>query len=396
MPYYCWKGVKLDASWCKGMLFARDQETLQRRLLKQEIALISYKQKRDIFLLPINAEQKLMFFQHFYALSTAGVHIWQALHIISEQVGDSRLANIISDIAVKVEQGKALQNVFAQHASVFSKQMVHVVDVGVQSDNLPAALEMLCYYLSATQEFRKKLRSALLLPMVTLAMFLVMLLIILFLIVPQYARLFLSMSQELPDITRLLIKMSSFVASYYMVGTVFIFGTILMVLYRLAKSSPYKKYVDKWILNIPHIGLFIQQVAVVRFLRSLGMLLKGGMALVPALKVAQEAVTNEHFREQVQNTVQKVAEGQELSEAMQQQGSFFGQEVILLITVGQETGSLNTMIERACHMYEQRVERILQKITVIVQPVLMILLGIMVAGLIFAVYVPLFNLADVL
>ncbi len=396
MPYYCWRGVRLDASWCKGTYFARDIQTLERNLSRQEIALISYRQKRHLGLLPINAEQKKAFFQHFHGLITAGVHVWQALNIISEQVNDYRFAQIIDEVAVQVEEGKSLHDSFAQYPAVFSNQMIHVVDIGVQADNLPAALHMLCAHLYAIEEFKKKIRSALLLPMVTLGMFIAMLLVILFIIVPQYAQLFLSMSKELPDVTRMLLAMSSFISSYNMVGSTFVSVTIVMVMLHFAKKPKYKWMLDKYMLSLPFVGVFFRQVAVVHFLRSLTLLLNGGMSIVPALKASREAQSNAFFKDQLQHIIDDVASGQELSIAMQNRSNVFGQDIILLITVGQETGQLSGMMERACNMYQQKVERALHRFTMIVQPMLMIILGLMVAGLIVAVYVPLFNLTDVI
>ncbi len=396
MPYYCWRGVKLDASWCKGTYFARDTQTLERNLSRQEIALISYRQRRHLAFLPINADQKMAFFQHFHGLIIAGVHVWQALNIISEQVSDHRFAQIIDEVAVQVEGGKSLHDSFAQYSAVLSNQMIHVVDIGVQADNLPAALHMLCAHLYAKQEFKKKLRSALLLPMVTLGMFIAMLLVILFVIVPQYAHLFLSMSKELPDITRMLLSMSSFISSYYMIGSIFIIVTVVMVIVHLAKQPAYKWMLDKRLLSLPFIGGFFKQVAVVHFLRSLTLLLNGGMSIVPALKASREAQSNAFFKDQLQHIIDDVASGQELSAAMQNRSNVFGQDIILLITVGQEAGQLSGMMERACNMYQQKVERAVHRFTMIVQPILMIVLGLMVAGLIVAVYVPLFNLVDVI
>ncbi|MEX0848892.1 MAG: type II secretion system F family protein [Candidatus Dependentiae bacterium] len=395
MPYYCWRGVTLDASWCKGTLFARNQEVLRQRLLQQEIALVRCAKKKDLNLLPISFEQKLLFFQHFYALLSAGIHIWQALNIISEQTSDARFAEIIDSISSQVEQGNMLHKAFEQHANIFLPEMIHVIDIGIEADNLPVALNMLCHHLQEAHEFKKKLRSALLLPIVTFGIFLVIMLVILFFIVPKYAQLFASMSKELPSTTRMLMTLSAFISSYYMVGTLFIFVTVCMVLLQVSKRTSIKKKIDEHLLVVPHVGILFKQIDLVYFLRSLSLLLEGGLPLVPALSIAKEAVYNSFFKASIQDMITEVEAGQELSAVMQQRSKFFAQDIILLITVGQETGHLLDMVHRASELYQQKVQRTLNRYTMMIQPALMIILGLLVAGLIFAVYTPLFNLADV-
>ncbi len=394
MPYYRWRGVTLDATYCKGTLFAHSEESLDALLYKQEIALISCRPTMQLYILPISYVHKVFFFEHLQALLDAGVHVWQALTIISEQISDARFADIVYQVSHIVQEGKPLHEAMARYA-VFSSEMVHITEIGMQAGNISIALQALCQYLQETDQFKKKLRSALLLPLVTLALFVTIILVILFAIIPQYADLFASMGKELPRETRLLLKLHDAIVSYYMVGYLIIAVTFGMVVWQLKSSSSIKMTLDRWILNMPYLGSLLQKIALVHFLRSLGLLLQGGMSLVPALKIANQAVSNLYMKEQISQIVAAVEAGQSVSAGMRgSRSGLFAQDLVLLITVGEETGRISDMIDRAATMYQKRVQQMLVHYTTVLQPTLMILLGLMVAGLIFAVYMPLFNLAD--
>lgn len=393
MPFYRWLGVRLDATYCKGILFARDQEVLKKNLYAQEIAVLSCKEQKKYYILPICSEQCLFFFQQLHSLLNAGVHVWQALLIISEQTADARLADIILKVADKVQEGFALHEALNCHA-VFPSESIHVAQIGAQADNLPVALYMLSNHLQEKEIFKKQLRGVLLLPLCTFIIFIVIALVILLVVIPRYADFFSSMSKELPAMTRILMQASAFIGSYYMIGSLFIVITWVVVLLQLLKKKEVKNKVDRSLLAWPSIGFFIKRYSIVQSMRSLSLLLQGGMSLVPALSIAREAVSNSHLKDQLQDVIEQVRSGKDLSVAMQSKPEFFPQDIILLITLGQETGCMQDMVARIADLYAQQVQRLLQRVTYMVQPALMVVIGLLVAALICAVYMPLFNLAD--
>ena len=393
MPYYRWRGVKLNASYCKGIFFARDPDALRERLSLLDVALISYSERKPIHILPVSAEQRYLFFQQLHALLHAGVHVWSALQILAEQMSDTRVADISLQLADHVHQGKSLHESM-ETCSLFSSEMIHVVRVGAQSDNLPVALHMLCEHLHATAAFKKQVRSVLLLPMCTLAIFFVVLAIVLTVIVPKYADLFASTSNELPAATRILLRMNAFVSSYYFLGTLFIAITMITVMYRAMKRPAIKIICDKHMLRVPFLGSLIKNISQVCYLRSLALLLQGGMPLVAALSASKQAIANDHVQAALNDCIESVQAGRDMSYAMQLHTELFSRDLISLITVGEETGNLPEMISRAAGLSAERVRCLLQRFTYSVQPVVMIVLGLLVAALICAVYIPLFNLAD--
>jgi type IV pilus assembly protein PilC len=253
---------------------------------------------------------------------------------------------------------------------------------------------MLCRHLHATAAFKKQVRSVLLLPMCTLAIFFVVLAIVLMVIVPKYADLFASTSSELPAATRMLLRMNSFVSSYYFLGTLFVTVTVITVIYRATRHPAVKMKYDKNMLRVPFLGSLIKNISQVCYLRSLALLLQGGMPLVAALSASKQAVDNDYVQAALDDCIESVQAGRDMSYAMQLHAELFSRDLVSLITVGEETGNLSEMISRAAELSAERVRCLLQRFTYSVQPAVMIILGLLVAALICAVYIPLFNLAD--
>lgn len=395
MPYYSWQGVKLDATLSKGTLFAHNSEALDALLLKQDIALIRHKQIKQIHIRPISYLSKLLFFEHLQSLLDAGIHLFQALTIISQQTGDVRFADTIYQMSHLIEEGKPLHEALAQYPAIFDQEMVHITHIGMQAGNISVALQALCYYLHQVNQFNKRVRNALLLPLFTFSMFLVILLMILLFIVPRYVDLFVTMHKDLPATTQMLVTLHRFVRSYYLLGSLSLVAALIFIVIRWKYSLATRKWFDRMILDLPWVGSLLEKVYVVQFLQSLALLLQGGIALVPALEIAHQSMRNLYVKEQIEKILEKVQNGQSLGDAMQSsQSSFFTQDLILLTIVGEQSASVTMMMQRAAKIHQKQIEQKIAKYTTILQPLLMIILGLLVAGLIFAVYMPLFNLAE--
>ncbi len=397
MPYYAWRGVSMDGTMCKGTCFAPTKEYLDQLLLKQNIALLACRARWQIYLLPISLQNKKLFFEHLQVLLAAGLHVRQALNIISQQIADARLAACIYQISDAIEHGQQLYKAMQHYPSIFSQEMIATAEIGMQVGNPATALKALCSHLDTADAFKKRLSSMLLLPLCTFAVFIVMLFVVLVHIVPRYAQLFLSMGKDIPRATRLLLALNTFLMSYnvWLLGIIII--TCGVIAWSVQRKPSVKIKIDYWLLHMPYIGSLIQQVSLVYFLQSLALLLQGGMSLVPALEIARRSIKNLYIKEYVRGIISKVQAGTMLSDAMQDtRHAFFKADLILLMTIGQEGSCLDVMVQRAADIYQQHVNRMLNAYVLVVQPLLIFVLGCLVAALIFAVYTPLFNLADAL
>lgn len=397
MPYYQWRGIMMDATLCKGAAFAPDKQALDELLLKQNISLLSCTLKRQIYLRPVSLYDKLFFFEHLQALLEAGLHMRQALLIISRQTSDARFAQIMYNMSNAVEHGQSLHDALQQYPWIFTQEMIATARIGAQVGNPAIALKALCTYLDASCQFKKRMRSILLLPACTLLLFLSILLVLLLVIVPRYAQLFASMGKQLPFVTNLLLKMSNVVSSPMMLGYMIVVSALVVLFVCVMRKPTCKILYDKYVLRIAYLGPLLQKIALVCFLQSLALLLKGGMPLVSALEIARRSIANTYLAKQVKAIMSKIQAGQMLSEAMQiVPCDFFEQDLMLLVIVGEQGACLDQMIERAARMYEQSVNQMLHRYLVIAQPLLIMILGCLVAALIFAIYMPLLNFADVI
>lgn len=395
MPYYRWRGITLNARYCNGRLFARNIDELERVLLRQDIALVTIKKDRLSIPLPITHVQIIEVFRQLAVLLKSGILLPQAVQTVAEQLSHCRLRRIFLDIAEHVVHGIACSKAMQGYPSLFSTVMVHMVRSGEASGCIANALEALVGYLEMVQLFRKKMHRALIIPVITLCAFFAISLGVMLGIVPRFASFFHSMGKPLPTITQQLIFVSNQMHKPLVwLVMMSIIGFVLLA-YKACKARFSMAY-SFYITRLPVIGSLIMQSALLYWLHALSMLIKNGVPLVAALKIVQPLVHNEYIRDCLAAIVDDVAAGNSLRTAMvSAQSQPFHPEVLALMQVGQDAGTLGAMVEKAAYIYQQKVESVLLFCTFIIQPLLLLFLGALVAFLVFALYMPIFNLAQV-
>jgi len=394
MPYYRWRGINLTASYCSGQLFAQNEQELERLLLSKDIALTQIKRSRLQLPTPISSTDMIDFFKQLTVLLQSGILLPQALTIVAEQTAHMRLQKVFFEIAVAVHKGIQLSEAL-QQSSYFSMVMVHMMQVGERSGCVASAMEALVVHLEMAQNFKKKIRAAAMMPTITLIAFLLIAVGMIVGIVPRFAQLFNSMGKQLPEITQYLIRVSDFLQTPILWAGIATFVTALIVISYLLKKR-LKPYKDAIVLRVPIVQRIVQDSALLYWLHALNMLLKSKVPLVPALQVVNPLVTNESLRESLSSIADAVAGGIPLRFAMVSVvNQPFSPDVLALIQVGQESGKLDLMVGRAAQVYHKKVEGVLRLCTIVIQPLLLICMGLLVAFLVFALYMPIFNLAQI-
>jgi type II secretory pathway component PulF len=269
------------------------------------------------------------------------------------------------------------------------------IQVGEESGNLIDALDGLAHHYERSAEFQKKMRAALLVPAVTFLFFLAVVGFIFIAIIPRFADLFISYNQNIPPLTQVMLNISLFFQSRQALLVVGTSISSILLVYWWAHSTSGKQIWDRFIMHIPLVGTFIHDMFMGSFFQSLAMLLAGGLRLVPAMQLIARGTDNTVCKERLLDLERIVQEGGSLSQALASQpGDFFSPESIALVIVGQESGRLVPMLSRLSHLYHQRLLGRLNLCIALVQPVCMILLGLLVTALVFAVYGPIFNIAN--
>lgn len=398
MPYFAWQGINLQGEIKKGKQSARSLPDLDAHLFKRDIALLRAKEIRySPFMRMHGTKLTLDFFQQLAVLLSSGVLLPQALTLIALHHKHPQFQDILFSIVDHIYQGSSLSDALQRYPLLFDTMAIHMIRVGQEIGSLGNTLSLLVAYQSQAADFRKQLRAVALVPIITLIFFLCCAFGIFFIILPRFESLFTMMHHQLPPLTEKLLAFSNFLHSMY---AIFVFIVVSAVIFCIAiymRSESAKKYIDYYSLKIPIIGSLLYYRIVSQWLRSLALLLKGGVQLVPALKIAPHGIKNAVIHQACADLIDRVRAGNSLSAAMMHhENRFFEDEITALIAIGEESAALDRMLAQAADMYQAKVQRILLLITTLFQPLCMIIMGLLITALIFAVYLPIFNLAQII
>lgn len=397
MAYFKWRGVDLTGAQRTGKMFARTEKDLNSMLIEREIALLSCRTARPYFFSrSVNLNTKVHFFRQLSVLLDAGVMLPDALEILGNLIDNMKLRDVICSITADVQAGFSLSESLSGYPAIFDSLMIRMVHVGQEAGKLAPALQQLSSYLEITQTFRKKLKSASVLPLLTLGFFALIATAIFVLVIPRFADIFRSMKRELPAITRFIIRASELLRSSAVLYGLFAIALVLVGIHFYMKSMRGKETIDRNVLKIPWVGQLVKNSSLVYFLHSISMLVMSGVRLVKAMNIAAQSIKNSVLRAQVLQLEKEVTAGNSLSRAMQQlPGSLFEQDLVAIAKVGEESGRLGAMLKRGAAIYQEKVNRSLTFFSTIFQPMLMIILGLLITLLIFAIYLPVFSLSSI-
>lgn len=391
MPYYAWKGVNLRAQDCKGFCFARNKQELDDYLFKKDIALLSSKPKKILFKKAISNQLRIDYFLQIKMLIQAGMHVPHALRLVAQQSNFPALTMKAHLIADSVEGGSSIAHALSQHKKTFNNLICHLMSVGQESGNLIACLDVLTMHLEAMESFRARLRSALLLPAITAVFFVSVITIMLVVIVPQLANVFSCMHKELPAATQAMVHLSNILRS----GEIFLIlgmcAVPLSILFLYLRTQPGKIQRDHLLLKLPIVKQVIINKAMAHFFQSLHLLLKGGLPLLMAVKIVKASLNNSEIKDMISAIEQEINAGSSLAQALEPFNMLCSSDIISLISIGQESGNLVAILERISLIYQNRLLKKLNLINTLFQPFLLIILGLMITGLILAMYSPIMN-----
>ncbi len=396
MPYYAWKGVNLLGKNLNGKQFAHNPKELEQLLLNKNVALIQAKEQKQFLPKPITRDQKIASLVQLHALLEANILLPEALEMVARNIQHPVFAQQLDELAQQVKRGKPLEVVLEQ-MHIFPSIVPQVLAIGQKSAQLPATLKLLIQYLQQQEQFSKKLRATAMMPLITLGFFLFFIVAIFGLIIPHFVPIFRSFDKPLPALTKKMIALSNFISSWYALGLIMVLIVFGIALYQWQKTKESKKILDRLILRLPYINNLVKNSQRAQLFSSLALLTQAHVPLVPALKLAQKTMTNSYLQKQFQEITNLVQQGYSLSDVMQsEQNQLIDQEIIAMISVGQESGSLGIMLEKAANFYKQKAEASFQFISTVFQPLLLIILGLLVALLVFSVYLPILQVSDVL
>lgn len=395
MPYYHWKGVTITGQMKKGKLFAQTLDHLDQLLLKREIALISGRPATQWIKRSISIQDRAQLFAQLATLIEAGVLIPDALSIVANQIDRVELQEIMHEVARQVNEGEQLSIALEGYPEVANQIMIQLIRAGEQSGTIAYALNALSSHLIATNDFYRRMRSALMLPIITILFFLAILLLIFVGIMPRFIDVFASMGKEIPPLTKKMLFISQFLRSSMMGVSVALLALFALLSWRLTRKGRGRRILDSILIRMPFIGSLLRDRFLAYSMQAIAVLVQGGMPLLQAIEIVKDSVQNHIFRDQLSEIEADIENGASLSHAMARHSqAIFGPDIVAMIEVAEASGQLPGLLDRVSQNYYGRVTQRISLLTVLIQPAIMLLLGLLVAFLIFAVYGPIFTMSS--
>ena len=342
----------------------------------------------------VSGREFLVFNQELATLLKAGMPLVQSLDILRRRVTNAVFKAVLDDVHERVRSGSALSEAFEAHGALFPGVYTASLLAGEKSGSLEAVLRRYVAYVKIVSSVKRKTISALVYPAILVVLSLAVVTIIVVKVVPEFGAFYNQFGKELPLSTRAIVAVSAFVTTYYYLILATIAG-VALAFYAWIKQPGQRRRLDRLILRVPMVGPIAQKFSTSQGARTLATLLGGGIPLVNALEVTSRSLANQHMAGELTVAAQQVREGRSLAAAMQDSG-VFPDVAIKMVEVGESTGALQEMLNSLADFYDEEIDTNLGRFITIIEPALLVIMGVVIAGLLLSLYLPLFNLSSAL
>lgn len=395
---FTWEGTDKKGAKMTGELTGHNPALIKAQLRKQGINPTKVRKK------PISifggAGKKIkpldiaFFSRQMATMMKAGVPLLQSFDIISEGSENPNMRKLIEEVKGEVAAGNSFATALRQKPQYFDDLYCNLVDAGEQAGALEALLDRVATYKEKTEKLKAKIKKAMTYPTMVMIMAFVVSGIMLLYVVPKFQDIFSSFGAELPAFTLMVIGLSKIVQDWWLIILALIFASIFMFRRSYKSSQNFRDSVDRSLLKLPLIGALIYKSSVARFARTLSTTFAAGVPLVEALDSVAGATGNVVFRNAVNKVKQDVSTGMQLNFSMRSTG-VFPSLAIQMTAIGEESGALDSMLDKVASYYEDEVDNMVDNLTALMEPLIMGVLGIIVGGLVIAMYLPIFKLGSV-
>ncbi len=398
MPVFVWEGTTLRGEKRKGELEAADEKAARLMLRRQKISPTKVKKKPKDLLENISFLQQkvttkdvVIFTRQLSTMIDAGLPLIQALEALSSQQENKTFKNMLHDIKVEVESGSTFADALKKYPKVFDKLYCNMVAAGEIGGILDEVLARLSSYMEKAQRLKRKVKGALTYPAIVLAIAGMVLAVILIFVIPVFQKMFADFGQALPAPTQMVINLSNFVKSYFLVMVgMMIFLVVCFKKYYSTETG--RRTVDRLVLNAPVFGPLLRKVAVAKFSRTLGTLINSGVSIIDALNIAAGTSGNKIVEEAIIKVRASISEGKTIAQPLLE-SKIFPNMVVQMISVGETTGALDQMLNKIADFYDEEVDSAVDALTSMIEPFMIVFLGGTVGSIIVAMYLPIFKMA---
>ena len=398
MPVYQWVGKNRKDEVQKGEIEAVSEDAVTAQLTRQRITPTKVKQKsKDLFenvtfLQPkVKERDVILFARQFSTMIDAGLPIIQCLDILYSQQGNATFKKMLKEIKESVEGGATLAEALKKFPKQFDNLFVNMIAAGEAGGILDGILRRLAAYMEKAAKLKAQVKGAMTYPIVTLIIAVLVLAVILVFVIPVFEEMFADFGGELPIPTQIVVAMSDMVKSkiIYIIIGLFLFTIAFKKFHGTEKG---RDFVDKMLLKIPVFGDLLRKVAVAKFTRTMGTMLASGVAILEALDIVAKTAGNKTVEKAIYSVRKGIAEGRTMADPLTQSG-VFPSMVCQMIGVGESTGALDAMLEKIADFYDEEVDQAVENLTALIEPFMLVFLGVTIGGLVVAMYLPIFKMA---
>lgn len=394
---FLWEGTDRKGKKVKGKSMAADEAHVRADLRRQGVVPSRIrKQGRGLMRGgTITPGDIAIFSRQLSTMLAAGIPLVQAFEIVGQGHENAAMQKLILAVKTDVEGGSALAEALAKHPLYFDDLFVNLVAAGEQAGALEGLLDKIATYKEKTEEIKKKIKKALTYPAAVVVVALVVTIILLIFVIPAFEDLFKGFGADLPAFTRMVVDLSVFVRTQGWMLAIVAGGIVYTFFYFKKRSRTMRHFLDRLSLKLPIVGPILQKASIARYARTLSTMFSAGVPLVEALESVAGATGNIVYEIGVLQMRDEVATGQRLQQAMENT-DLFPNMVIQMIAVGEESGSLDEMSSKVADFYENDVDNAVDNLSSLLEPMIMAILGVLVGGLVIAMYLPIFKMGSVI
>lgn len=399
MAFYRYRAHR-EEEMIEGMVEAPNVEAASEVLTDRGLSIINIEESDIGRKFSINlvifqrVKQKdiVIFSRQLSVMISATLPIVQSLRILVKQTENPYFKSVISELADEVEGGQKFSVALGKHKNIFTNFYVSMVRSGETSGKLDEVLVYLADQLEKDYDLRSKIKGAMIYPAFIISGLVMVGIVMMIFVIPKLTEMLTASGQELPAATRVLIATSSFMRDYWWLLIIIVIGFVAAIRF-IVKTPAGKKAKDMLLLRLPVFGKLFQRIYLVRFTRSLSTLIVGGVPLTAALKIVNEVVGNAVYQEIIEETIEAVEDGESVATVMLE-SSVVPSLVSQMMSVGEKTGRLDEVLARVSDFYSREIENIVSNLTSLIEPFIMIVIGVAVGGMVAAIILPMYNLAN--
>ncbi|MCP3177398.1 type II secretion system F family protein [Desulfuromonas sp. KJ2020] len=400
MAKFSWEGKTRTGQVQKGEMEAPNEAAVTATLRRQGITPSNIKArgkgldmelKIPGFEPKISTKDLVVFTRQFSTMIDAGLPLVQCLDILSRQQDNSTFKKILLQVKEDVESGSTFAEALKKHPKAFDELYVNLVAAGEVGGILDTILNRLAAYIEKALKLKKQVKSAMTYPTTIIGIAVVVIAVILIFVIPAFEKMFADFGGSLPGPTQVVINLSNFIQDYILV----IIAAIVIFIWgfkRIYKTQAGRKKIDDWALKLPIMGILIRKVAVAKFTRTLGTMMTSGVPILDGLDIVAKTAGNKTVENAIYKVRQSISEGKTIAEPLEKSG-VFPPMVCQMIAVGEQSGAVDTMLNKIADFYDDEVDDAVANLTAMMEPLLMLFLGTTVGGLVIAMYLPIFKLA---